>query len=74
MPLAREGWTQYHRTGALGVLVLLAGCTKVGPDFVKPDAPIADGWTEAGELQLNATQTDHTDWWKAFDDLVLDIV
>jgi outer membrane protein TolC len=58
----------------LGVLVLLAGCTKVGPGFVKPDAPIADGWTEAGELQLNATQTDHTDWWKAFDDLVLDIV
>ena len=33
---------------ALGVLVLLAGCTKVGPDFVKPDAPIADGWTEVG--------------------------
>jgi len=58
--------------GTLGVLMLVAGCTKVGPDFVKPDAPIADGWTEVGELQLNATQTDHADWWKAFDDPVLD--
>jgi NodT family efflux transporter outer membrane factor (OMF) lipoprotein len=54
--------------------MLLAGCTKVGPDFVKPDAPIADGWTEVGELQLNATQTDHADWWKAFDDPVLDTI
>ncbi|TDI92088.1 MAG: efflux transporter outer membrane subunit [Chloroflexi bacterium] len=52
--------------------MLLAGCTKVGPDFVKPDAPVADGWTEVGELQLNATQTDHADWWEAFDDPVLD--
>jgi NodT family efflux transporter outer membrane factor (OMF) lipoprotein len=60
--------------GALGVLVLLAGCTKVGPDFVKPDAPIADGWTEVGELQLNATQTDHAAWWEAFDDTVLDSI
>ena len=68
-------WRQGRRSfviGTLGVLMLLAGCTKVGPDFVKPDAPIADGWTEVGELQLNATQTDHADWWKAFDDPVLD--
>ena len=24
--------------GSLGILLLVAGCTKVGPDFVKPDA------------------------------------
>jgi NodT family efflux transporter outer membrane factor (OMF) lipoprotein len=60
--------------GTVGVLLLVAGCTKVGPDFVKPDAPIADGWTEVGELQLNATQTDHANWWEAFDDPVLDKV
>jgi len=58
--------------GTVGILLLVAGCTKVGPDFVKPDAPIADGWTEVGELQLNATQTDHAEWWEAFDDPVLD--
>ena len=58
--------------GALGILLLLAGCTKVGPDFVKPDAPVADGWTQAGELQLIPTGTDHASWWRAFNDPVLD--
>jgi outer membrane protein TolC len=48
------------------------GCTKVGPDFVKPDAPIAKEWTEVGELQLNPTETDHASWWTAFNDPVLD--
>jgi len=64
-----------HRTvvvGALGILLLVSGCTKVGPDFVKPDAPIAEQWSETGELQLIPTQTDHEDWWEAFDDPVLD--
>ena len=40
--------------GTLSTLLMLGGCTKVGPDFVKPDAPVADEWTEVGELQLNA--------------------
>ena len=57
--------------GALGLALLVGGCTKVGPDFVKPDAPIAEQWTETGELQLVATQTDHADWWEAFNDPVL---
>ncbi len=58
--------------GTLSILLLLAGCTKVGPDFVKPDAPVAEGWTEVGELQLNATESDHADWWLSFSDPVLD--
>ena len=57
--------------GALGILVLVGGCTKVGPDFVKPDAPIAEQWTETGELQLIPTENDHEDWWEAFKDPVL---
>ena len=72
-PMAvNDHWRRSLVIGTLGALMLLAGCTKVGPDFVKPDAPVADGWTEIGELQLNATQTDHADWWEAFDDPVLD--
>jgi NodT family efflux transporter outer membrane factor (OMF) lipoprotein len=57
---------------ALGTLLLLGGCTKVGPDFVKPDAQVADQWSEAGELQLNATESDHADWWLGFNDAVLE--
>ena len=54
------------------LLLLLAGCTKVGPDFVKPDALVNDRWSEVGALQLNATESDHADWWLTFDDPVLD--
>ena len=57
---------------SLGLLLLLAGCTKVGPDFVKPEAAIADEWSETGQLQLDAAQTDNAAWWKTFDDTVLD--
>ena len=58
--------------GTLAILLLLVGCTKVGPDFVKPDAPLAERWSEAGERQLNAESADHAAWWKAFDDPVLE--
>lgn len=54
------------------LLLLLAGCTKVGPDFVKPDAPVPDQWSEVGQLQLNATENDHADWWLSFNDPVLE--
>lgn len=57
---------------ASGMLVLLSGCTKVGPDFVKPDAPMAEQWTETGELQLTPSQTDHANWWESFNDSILD--
>jgi NodT family efflux transporter outer membrane factor (OMF) lipoprotein len=56
---------------AMGTLLMLGGCTKVGPDFVKPDAPVAEQWAEVGELQLEATESDHADWWLSFDDPVL---
>ena len=66
-PMAvNDHWRRSLVIGTLGALMLLAGCTKVGPDFVKPDAPIAEQWTETGELQLIPTQTDHADWWNAF--------
>jgi len=71
-----NAWTCHtHRAilaGILTVSLLATGCTKVGPDFVKPDAPIAGQWTETGQLQLNASETDHANWWKSFNDPVLD--
>ena len=58
--------------GTLGILLLLAGCTKVGPDFVKPEAPIAEEWSETGQLQLDANETNHAAWWRSLNDPVLD--
>lgn len=56
------------------LLFLLAGCTKVGPDFVKPDALVNDTWNEVGELQLTPTENDHAEWWRSFNDPALEKV
>lgn len=54
------------------LLLLLAGCTKVGPDFVKPDTLLNNQWAELGKAQLNADESDHADWWLSFNDPVLE--
>ncbi|MDG2304608.1 MAG: efflux transporter outer membrane subunit [Candidatus Binatia bacterium] len=66
---------------ALGAL-LLAGCPMIGPDFVKPDAPVAPDWkvrpdahveVKTGEQgQAEAEALDYAAWWKSFGDPTLD--
>ena len=52
-------------------LLLLGGCTAVGPDFVKPTAPVAKGWIEDGDARVKTEATDYSDWWTVFNDPVL---
>jgi NodT family efflux transporter outer membrane factor (OMF) lipoprotein len=48
------------------------GCTKVGPDFVKPEASVSPNWLEAGGYtQITARTEDYRDWWRSFNDPVL---
>ncbi|NIR32388.1 MAG: efflux transporter outer membrane subunit [Gammaproteobacteria bacterium] len=54
------------------MLLLAAGCTTVGPDFVKPEAPVAESWLEARDARLDTEAAEHRDWWQAFEDPVLD--
>jgi NodT family efflux transporter outer membrane factor (OMF) lipoprotein len=55
------------------LLLLPAGCVKVGPDFVKPEAEIMPQWLEAeGYKQVSARPEDYRDWWRSFNDPVLD--
>ena len=58
------------------VLVLLLsltwGCTKVGPDFVKPEAPVLPGWSNAASERISHERAEYRSWWKAFNDPVLD--
>jgi NodT family efflux transporter outer membrane factor (OMF) lipoprotein len=51
---------------------MMSGCTMVGPDFVKPEAPLLDEWMETQAPGLSAGQTDYSNWWRVFDDPVLD--
>ncbi len=49
-----------------------AACVKVGPDFEKPAAPMTEQWIEEEDARVKRQQVVYTDWWKVFDDPVLD--
>ena len=44
----------------------------VGPDFVPPEAPVAEEWEESEGETLKKESAEYTDWWKVFNDPVLD--
>ncbi len=56
--------------------VLLSGCTTVGPDFKRPDAPVAEDWieTKAGTKEAKRESEEYADWWTLFNDPVLDVL
>jgi NodT family efflux transporter outer membrane factor (OMF) lipoprotein len=69
--------------GCLFALLLsLCGCTpiteyiangfKVGPNYKKPPAPVAQNWIEAGDKRVRSQSDDLSKWWKVFNDPILD--
>ncbi len=52
--------------------VILPGCTKVGPDFVRPEAAVSSQWMETGDDKIKSEPADYGSWWRAFNDSVLD--
>jgi NodT family efflux transporter outer membrane factor (OMF) lipoprotein len=56
------------------ILTLLssAGCTKVGPDFVKPGASVSQNWLNGPGEKVSHEPADYRAWWKGFNDPVLD--
>lgn len=78
MPLARSVLPV-----AVAVLAsLLTGCTsakqwwqngfKVGPNYCRPPAPVADEWIDAGHENVKTDPADNAAWWRVFQDPVLD--
>ena len=57
--------------GILITVMCLGGCTMVGPDFVKPEAPIEQEWLKARDASIKTEASDYKDWWTVFDDPVL---
>jgi NodT family efflux transporter outer membrane factor (OMF) lipoprotein len=51
--------------------LLLSGCT-VGPDFVRPEAQVSKTWLEAGDQRVKTVPSEYRNWWRLFDDPVLD--
>ena len=55
----------------LVLLFLVTSCKTVGPDFQKPEVPVADNWLEADSEDVDTSSTNYQDWWEVFEDPVL---
>jgi NodT family efflux transporter outer membrane factor (OMF) lipoprotein len=63
-------------------LVGSAGCTpwseylhngfKVGPNYLKPAAPVAQTWIDAEDERVRTDSADDAQWWTAFNDPILE--
>jgi NodT family efflux transporter outer membrane factor (OMF) lipoprotein len=53
------------------VLLAFAGCM-VGPNYQRPKVSVSPSFGETGDPRLSAESTNYRDWWKAFNDPVLD--
>ena len=54
------------------IILILSGCAKVGPDFVRPDSSVSSDWLDAGGGRITNQPADYRMWWRAFNDPVLD--
>jgi NodT family efflux transporter outer membrane factor (OMF) lipoprotein len=56
----------------VAILLLTSGCANVGPNYVRPDLSVSPGWSEAEGAPFTNELTDCRDWWRQFNDPVLD--
>ncbi|MFV2069460.1 MAG: efflux transporter outer membrane subunit [Pirellulales bacterium] len=49
----------------------LSGCM-IGPDYLRPPAPVAEAWIEEDNPNLSTAPPDDAQWWTVFNDPVLD--
>jgi NodT family efflux transporter outer membrane factor (OMF) lipoprotein len=79
MPAAKPRWN----ATILALLTLwLSGCTswseyvsnrfKVGPNYCRPAAAVADRWIDADDARVRSDCEDHPHWWSVFHDEKLD--
>lgn len=59
-------------TGCTGWREYFANGFKVGPNYCRPAAPVADQWIDAEDAVLNTGSIDEGAWWQTFQDPVLD--
>ena len=56
---------------AVAALFLISGCKTVGPDFEKPEVPVADTWLEADNEKIDTSEATYQNWWEIFEDPAL---
>lgn len=55
----------------LFTLLLVYGCSTVGPDYHTPELTLAEQWDDAEDVRIEAGEVDHSDWWSTFNDPTL---
>src|SRR5262245_3333242 len=68
-------------TPAITAALSLSGCTtlgeyidngfKVGPNYARPPAPVAEHWIDANDKRVKSETQDDSHWWTVFNDSVL---
>jgi len=70
-----DGWRAALRVSQLLVaVIILGGCTALGPDFVTPAAPVEDGWVAEQDPKVKPESADFGTWWTVFNDPVLNLL
>lgn len=59
-------------TGCTGWREYIANGFKVGPNYCRPAAPVAEQWLDATDPNVNTTQIHDAAWWRTLNDPVLD--
>jgi NodT family efflux transporter outer membrane factor (OMF) lipoprotein len=69
------------RVGALSLALSGAGCTplteyvhngfKVGPNYKRPPAPVAQHWIDSDDVRVRSVEADDSHWWTVFNDPAL---
>jgi NodT family efflux transporter outer membrane factor (OMF) lipoprotein len=49
----------------------MTACAPVGPDYVRPDIPVAEQWTDAEQAGITTIGQEFERWWEIFEDPVL---
>ena len=60
-----------YPTALFLLFLLFSGCM-VGPDFRRSVAPVSQNWLDAGDPRVKSEVADYREWWKTFNDPVLD--
>jgi NodT family efflux transporter outer membrane factor (OMF) lipoprotein len=58
--------------GLTSLALLTSGCAMVGPDYVKPTIVEPKEWIEKADPQIKSEPAEFGQWWKLFNDPVLD--
>src|SRR5947209_4684775 len=74
-------WPWRWLAGAAVLGSTLVGCTplgeflnngcKVGPNYHKPVAPVAENWIDAADQRVRNEKDDLSHWWQVFNDPIL---